>query len=79
MIDLASRQDASLGYQVMEMNHLVLPHVKNAILEAALAVTQVCMVLGIEHCMNANLTRPYDYMSTHGRNEVLGLSIGATS
>lgn len=41
MIDLASEQADSLGWQVREMNHLVLPHIKNAVLEAALAATQV--------------------------------------
>lgn len=44
VIDLASRQEDSLGWQLREMNHLVLPHIKNAVLEAALAVTQVCKV-----------------------------------
>lgn len=41
VIDLASKQEDSLGWQLREMNHLVLPRVKNAVLEAALAVTQV--------------------------------------
>eukprot|EP00903_Cladosiphon_okamuranus_P019656 g18070.t4 len=40
VIDLASEQTDSLGCQVREMNHLVLPHIKNAVLEAALAATQ---------------------------------------
>lgn len=41
VIDLASKQEDSLGWQLREMNHLVLPRVKNAVLEAALAATQV--------------------------------------
>lgn len=41
VIDLGSKQEDSLGWQLREMNHLVLPHIKNAVLEAALAVTQV--------------------------------------
>lgn len=41
VIDLASEQADSLGWQLREMNHLVLPHIKNAVLEAALAATQV--------------------------------------
>ncbi|CAM9123344.1 unnamed protein product [Choristocarpus tenellus] len=51
VIDLASRQVDSLGWQVREMNHVILPHVKGAILEAALQLTQgnggdcVCVTL----------------------------------
>lgn len=41
VIDLASKQADTLGWQLREMNHLVLPHIKNAVLEAALAATQV--------------------------------------
>lgn len=44
VIDLASEQANSLGWQVREMNHLVLPHIKNAVLEAALAATQVRLI-----------------------------------
>ncbi|CAM9107710.1 unnamed protein product, partial [Ectocarpus fasciculatus] len=40
VIDLASRQADSLGWQLREMNHLVLPHIKVAVLEAALIATQ---------------------------------------
>ena len=42
VIDFASDQEDSLGWQLREMNHFILPHVKNAVLEAALAATQVC-------------------------------------
>lgn len=41
VIDFASDQEDSLGWQLREMNHYILPHVKNAVLEAALAATQV--------------------------------------
>lgn len=44
VIDLASRQPDSLGWQLREMNHLVLPHIKVAVLEAALIATQVWLV-----------------------------------
>lgn len=44
VIDLASKQADSLGWQLREMNHLILPHIKNAVLEAALAATQVRLV-----------------------------------
>lgn len=44
VIDLASEQADSLGWQLREMNHLVLPHIKNAVLEAALAATQVRLI-----------------------------------
>ncbi|CAM9591597.1 unnamed protein product, partial [Scytosiphon promiscuus] len=40
VIDLASKQADTLGWQLREMNHLVLPHIKNAVLEAALTATQ---------------------------------------
>lgn len=43
VIDFASDQEDSLGWQLREMNHFILPHVKNAVLEAALAATQVSL------------------------------------
>lgn len=45
VIDFASDQEDSLGWQLREMNHFILPHVKNAVLEAALAATQVSFFL----------------------------------
>lgn len=61
VIDLASEQADSLGWQVREMNHLVLPHIKNAVLEAALTATQVrlthCRVLTDIHVEQLALCR----------------------
>lgn len=59
VIDLASKQEDTLGWQLREMNHLVLPHVKNAVLEAALTVTQVGLAgYGYLPCLPSNQQHP---------------------
>lgn len=73
MIDLASDQPDSLGWQLREMNHLVLPHIKNAVLEAALAATQVRVrvrvrVTGkrsLERVEHIRLIRPTDSLGLY--------------